>query len=158
MNILVLCTGNSARSILLEVLLDHLGAGRVTAFSAGSRPSGTVHPGALAELARHGLHPAGLRSKSWDEFAAPGAPKMDAVITVCGNAAAETCPIWPGAPVRGHWGVDDPAAAAPADQASAFATAHDILSRRARAFLALPVETMSAADLRAAVARAGEID
>jgi len=105
MNILVLCTGNSARSILLESLLNHLGGGRISAFSAGSKPAGQVHPGALALLMREGFDLGGLRSKSWDEFGNSNSPVMDAVITVCGNAANEECPIWPGAPVKAHWGV-----------------------------------------------------
>jgi arsenate reductase len=105
MNILVLCTGNSARSILLESYLNAAGDGRVSGFSAGSHPTGTVNPGALRLLMRKGLPVSQLRSKSWDEFAAPDAPLMDLVITVCDAAAGETCPIWPGAPLRGHWGV-----------------------------------------------------
>ncbi|MEM8576972.1 MAG: arsenate reductase ArsC [Pseudomonadota bacterium] len=136
MNILVLCTGNSARSILLEALLNARGAGRVTAYSAGSQPAGRVHPQSLRLLAAEGIETASARSKSWDEFAAPGAPVMDAVITVCGSAAEETCPIWPGAPVRAHWGLEDPAAAAEADWDAAFRTAYAILDRRAEAFLA----------------------
>lgn len=136
MNILVLCTGNSARSILLEALLNARGVGRVTAYSAGSQPAGRVHPQSLRLLAAEGIETASARSKSWDEFAAPGAPVMDAVITVCGSAAEETCPIWPGAPVRAHWGLEDPAAAAEADWDAAFRTAYAILDRRAEAFLA----------------------
>ncbi len=111
MNILVLCTGNSARSILLEAMLNARWGGRLAAFSAGSRPKGEVHPAALALLARKGLATGALRSRSWGEFARPDAPRMDAVITVCAAAAAETCLLWPGVPVRAHWGVDDPAAA-----------------------------------------------
>ncbi len=109
MNILVLCTGNSARSILLECLIRARWGARHRSFSAGSTPSGKVHPGALRLLKRKGLSAAGVRSKSWDEFAGPDAPHMDVVITVCGNAANEPCPIWPGTPKRLHWGVDDPA-------------------------------------------------
>lgn len=110
MNILVLCTGNSARSILLESLLNKLGAGHVHAYSAGSKPTGKVHPDALALLNNKGFETDDLRSKSWDEFADKDAPKMDLVVTVCANAAGETCPIWPGAPMRAHWGHPDPAA------------------------------------------------
>ncbi|WP_050927694.1 arsenate reductase ArsC [Aestuariivita boseongensis] len=143
MNILVLCTGNSARSILLEHILNHHGAGRVTAYSAGSQPAGEVHPQSLKLLDAHGYDTSAARSKSWDEFAAEDAPEMDVVITVCGSAAEETCPIWPGAPVRAHWGVEDPAAATAADQPKAFADAYDTLRRRAEAFLSLPLDTLS---------------
>lgn len=153
MNILVLCTGNSARSILLESLLRHEGAGRVAAWSAGSRPAGAVHPQALRLLAAQGLPTTGLRSKSWDEFAGPEAPRMDLVITVCGSAAGETCPVWPGSPLRAHWGVDDPAAAAPDDQPAAFRTAWHLLAARAHALLALPLETLDRDALRAALGR-----
>ena len=113
MNILVLCTGNSARSILLEAILNRHGAGRVSAWSAGSQPAGRVHPQSLQLLDTRGYDTSGLRSKSWDVFAATGAPVLDMVITVCGNADSETCPIWHGAPLRVHWGVDDPAALPP---------------------------------------------
>lgn len=158
MNILVLCTGNSARSILLEAILNHRGKGRVTAFSAGSQPSGRVHPQSLTLLGQHGYDTSGARSKSWDEFAEAGAPTMDAVITVCGSAAAETCPMWPGAPVRAHWGVEDPAAAAQADWDAAFDTAFDILGRRADVFLFNPLEDMDPAALNAALKHAGEVN
>lgn len=144
LNILVLCTGNSARSVLLECILNDLGAGRVRAFSAGSQPKGDVHPQTLALLARKGLPTEGLRSKSWDEFAGPDAQKMDAVVTVCGSAAAEACPMWPGTPVRGHWGVEDPAAAPEDQQEQAFEAAYSQLRSYAKSFLALPVETMDA--------------
>lgn len=157
MNILVLCTGNSARSILLEALLRDLGAARLNVFSAGSQPAGRVHPGALARLAQQGHATEGFRSKSWDEFAAQDAPEMDLVITVCGSAAAETCPLWPGTPMRAHWGVEDPAAADPADQDVAFASAYAILRRRAEAFCALPLETLDRDALQAELNRIGEI-
>lgn len=143
MNILVLCTGNSARSILLEAILTAESRGRISAFSAGSRPKGDVHPRTLALLDRKGLPTAGLRSKSWDEFARPGAPAMDAVITVCGSAAAEACPVWPGTPVRAHWGVEDPAAAPEDRQPNAFEEAYVQLRAHARALLSLPFETMT---------------
>ncbi len=134
MNILVLCTGNSARSILLEHILRARG---VTAFSAGSQPTGVVHPQSIRLLTTRGYDVAAARSKSWDEFGVSDAPVMDAVITVCGSAAGEVCPVWPGAPVRAHWGVDDPAKAAEPDWEDAFQTAYDILSRRADAFVAM---------------------
>ncbi len=157
MNILVLCTGNSARSILLESLLNTLGKGRVTAFSAGSQPAGRVHPQSLGLLADKGHDTGGFRSKSWDEFAGDAAPEMDAVITVCGSAAAETCPMWPGAPTRAHWGVEDPAAASDEDAATAFAGAFAILERRATAFLKAPVETMDRGALQTHLNACGEI-
>lgn len=148
MNILVLCTGNSARSILLEHILNRQGAGRVHAFSAGSKPTGQVHPQSIRLLESLGHDVSSARSKSWDEFETPDAPVMDAVITVCASAAGETCPIWPGAPVRAHWGVDDPAAAPQADWETAFSTAHAILERRALALLKYRFEEMPAADLK----------
>lgn len=157
MNILVLCTGNSARSILLEYILNSQGAGRVRAFSAGSNPSGQVHPQSLTLLASLGIDASDARSKSWDEFGLDTAPEMDAVITVCGSAANETCPMWPGAPVRAHWGVEDPAAAAEDEWDTAFSTAYGILERRAQTFLDMPVESMSAKDLKAALDRVGTL-
>lgn len=154
LNILVLCTGNSARSILGEALFNHLGVGRVRAFSAGSRPSGQVHPVALETLARHGVPlPRGEapRSKSWDEFAAPDAPRFDYIVTVCAGAAGEACPVWPGRPATAHWGIADPAHVEPlAARQAAFETAYRQLERRIRAFLALPLETMSPQDVKVA--------
>ncbi len=155
MNILVLCTGNSARSILLEAILNRAGGGWISAFSAGSHPSGRVHRQALALLGAKGFETEGLRSKSWDDFAAAGAPQMDMVITVCGNAAAETCPLWPGAPLRVHWGVEDPAAALPAQQPEAFENAFRILSARAFALLALPLEKIADPALQNALTTIG---
>ncbi|MTI01678.1 arsenate reductase ArsC [Roseibium sp. RKSG952] len=157
MNILVLCTGNSARSILLESIFNHTGDGRIRAFSAGSNPTGRVHPQSLTLLSAQGHDISDARSKSWDEFAIEGAPEMDMVITVCGSAAEETCPVWPGAPVRAHWGVEDPAAADEPDWDQAFRTAYDILGRRAAALLELPVETMESGELSAQLKRIGGI-
>ena len=157
MNILVLCTGNSARSILLESLLNTLGAGVVTAYSAGSQPAGKVHPQSVKLLAEKGHAFEGYRSKSWDEFAVPEAPVMDAVITVCGSAASETCPIWPGTPLRSHWGVEDPAAAEPADASTAFEEAYGILRRRAVTFLAQGIEQMDPDTLRAHLSACAEV-
>ncbi|PCJ07599.1 MAG: low molecular weight phosphatase family protein [Rhodobacteraceae bacterium] len=157
MNILVLCTGNSARSILLETLINSLGAGRLHAYSAGSDPAGQVHPQSLKLMAKLGHDTSIARSKSWDEFAAPGAPQMDIVITVCGSAAAETCPIWPGAPVRAHWGVEDPAAVAEPDWDQAFRTAYGLLKTRATALLDLPFETFSQDELKTQLTRIGDL-
>ncbi|MEO1039159.1 MAG: arsenate reductase ArsC [Pseudomonadota bacterium] len=135
--ILVLCTGNSARSILAEVLFNALGAGQVSAVSAGSQPKGAPHPLALETLIRHGHGTTGLCSKSWDVFAEPGAPEIDAVITVCDSAAAESCPIWPGAPLKSHWGLPDPAGIE--DEAAAraaFEATYQALRQRISAFMA----------------------
>lgn len=149
-NVLFLCTGNSARSVLAEVLLNHLGRGRFTAYSAGSHPSGTVNPRTLETLRAFGLPAEGLRSKSWDEFAQAGAPPIDFIITVCDNAAGEACPIWPGKPVTAHWGVEDPAAVKGSDEQenAAFLDAARILRRRVELFLALPLEKLDAIALK----------
>lgn len=155
MNILVLCTGNSARSILLESILTHRSDGRIKAYSAGSKPSGKVHPQSLVLLAREGFPTDGLSSQSWDDYAADDAPVMDAVITVCGSAAGETCPMWPGAPVRAHWGVEDPAAADAADWEPAFDLAYSRLSNRAEALLDLPIEDMSQEAFQATLTEIG---
>jgi protein-tyrosine-phosphatase len=157
MNILVLCTGNSARSILLESELNTASQGRITAFSAGSNPSGNVHPQSIKLLTALGHDIPKARSKSWDEFERPDAPVMDAVITVCGSAAAEQCPYWPGTPLRSHWGVEDPAAADQPDWPEAFDTAYAILSRRAAALIALPFETMDAKTLKSELDRIGTL-
>lgn len=141
-NVLFLCTGNSARSILAEALLNREGQGRFRAFSAGSFPRGEVHPMALEILARHGFSTEGLRSKSWDEFAAPGAPMLDFVFTVCDNAAGEVCPIWPGQPMTAHWGIEDPAAVEGEEQRAAFEQAMRFLNNRISLFLALPMESL----------------
>lgn len=160
MNILVLCTGNSARSILGEVILNRLGAGRVTAFSAGSQPKGAVHPGALRLLAAKGIDASGLHSKSWNTFTGPDAPDIDLVITVCGSAAGEACPIFPGTPLRAHWGLPDPAAVTGDDAAvdAAFARTWQWLTMRAEAFLALPFETMARDELQAELAAIGGME
>lgn len=147
-NVLFLCTGNSARSILAEAILAEEGAGRFKSFSAGSFPKGEVHPHALRQLAASGLPVEGYRSKSWDEFAAPGAPAIDFIFTVCDQAAGETCPIWPGRPMTAHWGIPDPAAAPPEQQEHAFAEAYLALQKRIRLFLALPLESMEPTALR----------
>lgn len=157
MNILVLCTGNSARSILLESIFNTEGAGRVRAFSAGSQPFGKVHPQSLVLLGKEGHDTSNARSKSWDEFGAEDAPEMDMVITVCGSAAEETCPIWPGAPVRAHWGVEDPAAAEEPDWDTAFRTAYNTLGKRAAALLELPIETMNQTELSTQLKRIGTL-
>jgi protein-tyrosine-phosphatase len=143
-NVLILCTGNSARSILAESILNQLGAGRFKAYSAGSFPSGKVNPHALALLQRLGIPTEGLRSKSWDEFAAPDAPHMDFVFTVCDNAAAEVCPVWPGQPVNAHWGLPDPAAVEGTDveKANAFRETYRMLERRISAFINLPIRSL----------------
>jgi arsenate reductase len=143
-NVLFLCTGNSARSILAEALLNHKSNGAFTAYSAGSHPSGTPRPEALAQLQSAGISIAGLRSKSWDEFAAPGAPHLDFVFTVCDNAANEQCPYWPGQPMTAHWGISDPAAVkgTPEEIARAFRDAYVVLDRRIGLFLSLPLATL----------------
>ena len=146
-NVLVLCTGNSARSVLGEVLLNELGAGRLRAFSAGSQPVGRVNPGALAKLEQEGHGVAGLESKSWDRFSAPGAPAIDIVITVCDNAAGESCPLWNGAPLTVHWGIPDPAADGDFDAAYAR------LRKRIEAMLSLPLEQLDASGRREALER-----
>ena len=156
-NVLVLCTGNSARSILAEALFNHLGGGRFKAYSAGSQPSGTVNPVALETLDKHGVPLPEARSKSWDEFAAPGAPHMNFIFTVCASAAGEACPIWPGQPTTAHWGIADPAHVEPlAARREAFATAYRQLARRIGAFVALPLETLSAQEVAAAARRIHE--
>lgn len=157
LNVLVLCTGNSARSILGEALFNHLGAGRIRAFSAGSQPSGKVNPVALETLEKHGIPLPEARSKSWDEFAAPGAPQLDFIFTVCASAAGEACPVWPGHPATAHWGIPDPAHVEPMEaRRAAFEIAYRQLHARIEAFLALPLETMSAGDVKAAATRIHE--
>jgi len=143
-NVLFLCTGNSARSILSEALLNKRAQGQFRAFSAGSHPAGRVNPYALALLQRTGHSTDGLRSKSWDEFAAPGAPELDFVFTVCDNAAGEVCPMWPGQPITAHWGIPDPAAVEGTDEQKrrAFDDAFRVLERRISLFLSLPIRSL----------------
>ena len=149
-NVLFLCTGNSARSIMAEVLLNHLGKGRFRAFSAGSHPRGSVHPLAIATLVRNHLPVEGLRSKSWDEFAAPGGPQLDFVFTVCDHAAKEICPIWPGQPMTAHWGIEDPAAVdgTPEQRQRAFNLAFRALDARLRIFTSLRLESLDSLALQ----------
>jgi len=143
-NVLFLCTGNSARSVMAEAILNQKANGRWTAYSAGSHPSGMVRPEALKQIELAGISTAGLRSKSWDEFAEPDAPQMHFVFTVCDNAANEVCPLWPGHPMTAHWGVPDPAAVrgTPEETVRAFRDAFSILDRRIGLFLALPLTTL----------------
>ncbi|WP_341704227.1 arsenate reductase ArsC [Ferrovibrio sp.] len=149
-NILFLCTGNSARSILAEAIMNKLGHGRFRAFSAGSQPKGAVHPYALDLLQNLHHDMTGLRSKSWDEFAAPEAPQMDFVFTVCDNAAAEVCPVWPGQPMSAHWGIPDPAAAegTEAQRRYAFTEAYRLLGNRIGIFLSLPLKAIDELSLQ----------
>jgi protein-tyrosine-phosphatase len=155
-NILILCTGNSARSILAEAIFNRDGAGWIKAYSAGSNPTGVVNPAALRLLAAKGMATRGYRSKSWHEFAAPGAPVMDLVITVCGSAAGEVCPVWPGAPLSCHWGIDDPAIAPPDQIDTAFLIAYHRLSARINQFLALPFETLAGDGLISQLEKIGQ--
>jgi arsenate reductase len=143
-NVLFLCTGNSARSILAEAILNRIGDDKFRAHSAGSDPKGQVNPNALSLLARLGYPTAGLRSKSWDEFAAPGAPHFDFIFTVCDNAANEVCPVWPGQPMTAHWGIPDPAAVAGEEKKiqAAFRDAYTSLHRRIELFAALPIKSL----------------
>ena len=141
-NVLFLCTGNSARSILAEALMNRMGEGRFHAYSAGSFPKGNVHPQALALLEELSFETLGLRSKSWDDFSEPDAPNFDFIFTVCDNAAGETCPIWPGRPMSAHWGIEDPAAVEGSGQREAFERALHYLSNRISLFLALPHDSI----------------
>ena len=149
-NVLFLCTGNSARSILAEALVNHWGTGKFRGFSAGSHPKGAVHPIALDLLKRMKLPTEGLRSKSWDEFANPGALPLDFVITVCDNAAGEVCPIWPGQPMSAHWGVSDPAAARGSETEKwlAFRETFTALERRIKTFTSLPIASLDRMKLK----------
>lgn len=157
-NVLVLCTGNSARSILGEVLFNVLGKGRFVAHSAGSKPAGRVNPFALELLQKQGFSIEGLRSKSWDEFSAPDAAQIDFIFTVCDNAAGEVCPIWPGKPATAHWGIPDPAHVE-GDEArrAAFAKAYAQLAQRIQLFMNLPIEKLDALALKEKLAEIGRI-
>ena len=156
-NVLFLCTGNSARSILAEAILNREGAGRFRAYSAGSFPKGEVHPAALGLLQELGYPTDGLRSKSWDEFASPEAPELDLVFTVCDNAAGELCPVWPGRPVTAHWGIEDPAAVEGEGRRAAFLKAYHGLQRRIELFLALPLDGIGEAALKDRLREIGEM-
>jgi protein-tyrosine-phosphatase len=158
-NVLFLCTGNSARSILAEQLMNHWGRGRFHAYSAGSHPKGEVHPIALELLERMRLPTAGLRSKSWDEFGVPGAPRLDFVFTVCDNAAAEVCPVWPGQPMTAHWGVADPAAVEGSEPERwlAFRTAFRELENRIKVFTSLPIRSFDRLKLQERLDAIGQL-
>jgi arsenate reductase len=158
MNVLFLCTGNSARSILAEGLLNKYGNGRFQAFSAGSMPTGQVNPLALERLELEGISLPNARSKSWDEFARPDAPALDFVITVCDNAANEICPVWPGQPITAHWGVFDPAAAEENEKRIAFAKAFAILERRIVLFTSLPIASLERIALERRIRHIGNMD
>jgi arsenate reductase (thioredoxin) len=157
-NVLFLCTGNSARSIMAEAILNRKGKPHFAAYSAGSHPSGRVRPEALLQIESAGLSTDGLRSKSWDEFAAPGAPQMHFVFTVCDNAANEACPLWPGHPMTAHWGVPDPAVAqgTPEEIERAFREAYSILDRRISLFLALPMRALDSMAIQSAIREIGK--
>lgn len=157
-NVLVLCTGNSARSILGEVLFNALGKGRFKAYSAGSKPAGRVNPGALEWLQEQGYDTSALRSKSWDEFAAPGAPEFDFIFTVCDNAAGEVCPIWPGKPATAHWGIPDPAHVEGIEaRRAAFKRAAEQLALRIQLFMSLPIDKLDHMTLKERLAEIGRI-
>jgi len=159
-NVLFLCTGNSARSILAECVLNRLGRGRFKAYSAGSFPKGQVHPFALELLERQGYPTEGLRSKGWDELATPGAPRLDFVFTVCDDAAGEVCPVWPGQPMTAHWGLPDPAAVngTPAEQHLAFASTLRMLVNRIGTFTNLPIASLDKLSLQSTLHEIGRDD
>ena len=158
-NVLFLCTGNSARSILAEAILTHVGKGRFRAFSAGSHPAGKVNPWAIELLTRQGLAVADLRSKSWDEFAAAGAPRIDFVFTVCDNAGGEVCPVWPGMPMTAHWGIEDPAAVEGSDEEKhrAFSKAFAEMNRRISLFTSLPLNKLDAMAIKREIDQIGRL-
>ena len=156
--VLVLCTGNTARSILGEALFNTLGKGKFKAYSAGSKPAGQVNPGALEWLQQQGHSTAGLRSKSWDEFAVPGAPEFDFIFTVCDNAAGEACPLWLGKPATAHWGIPDPAHVEGEEaRRAAFKKAADQLARRIQLFMSLPIEKLDKLTLKERLGEIGRI-
>lgn len=157
-NVLILCTGNSARSILAEAVMNREGNGLFRAYSAGSKPTGTPNPHAISLLQHEGFDTSFARSKSWDEFTGPNAPRLDFVFTVCDNAAAEECPYWSGSPVTAHWGLPDPALATgnDAEIALAFADTYRALTRRVQAFAALPIATLDAMTLKAKLTEIGQ--
>jgi arsenate reductase len=159
-NVLFLCTGNSARSIMAEAILNKLGAGKFRAFSAGSQPKGWAHPETLRLLQSLGYDTSRFRSKSWSEFADPGAPLLDFVFTVCDNAAGETCPVWPGQPMTAHWGVPDPAAAkgSPAEIALAFKDAYRMLNQRIGIFTSLPLRSLDQLSLQQKLREIGRLE
>jgi protein-tyrosine-phosphatase len=158
-NVLFLCTGNSARSVIAEAILNKLGAGRFHAYSAGSQPKGQVNPHTIALLEGFGYDTSAFRSKSWSEFARPGAPALDFVFTVCDNAAGEACPVWPGQPMTAHWGVPDPAEAAgnAAEIALAFKDAYRVLHQRIAIFAALPITSLDKLSLQARLMEIGRL-
>ncbi|TKT73997.1 arsenate reductase ArsC [Afipia massiliensis] len=159
-NVLFLCTGNSARSVIGEAILNKAGAGKFRAYSAGSQPKGQVHPETIRLLNELGYDTSGFRSKSWAEFAEPGGPKFDFVFTVCDSAAAESCPIWPGQPMTAHWGVPDPADATgtPAEIAMAFKEAYRLLNQRISVFSALPIGSLDRLTLRNRLEDIGQME
>jgi arsenate reductase len=159
-NVLFLCTGNSARSIIAEAILNKVGAGKFLAYSAGSQPKGAINPGTLTLLDNLGYDTSRFRSKSWSEFARPGAPPLDFVFTVCDNAAGETCPVWPGQPMTAHWGIPDPAEAtgSPAEIALAFKDAYRMLNQRLGIFVALPIAALDSMTLQHRLHDIGKLD
>jgi arsenate reductase len=159
-NVLFLCTGNSARSIIAEAILNKLGAGNFRAYSAGSQPKGQINPNTIQLLQSLGYETAGYRSKSWDEFAKAGEPKFDFVFTVCDNAAAEACPVWPGQPMTAHWGIPDPAEATgtPAEVALAFKDAYRLLNQRISIFTALPLRSLGRLTLQGKLREIGHME
>ena len=159
-NVLFLCTGNSARSVIAEAMLNKVGAGKFRAYSAGSQPKGAINPNTIRLLDRLGYDTSGFRSKSWHEFTKPGAPQFDFVFTVCDDAAGETCPVWPGQPMTAHWGIPDPAAAVGSDAeiALAFNDAYRMLNRRIEIFAALPIRSLDALTLEGRLKDIGRMD